>query len=57
MVGKQNIYKIVKNKDIDSRDLDQVRCIKNEEGNVLVTNEDTNNIWENQNIGRERKDL
>ena len=30
--GEQKIYKIAKNKERESRDLDQVRCIKNEIG-------------------------
>ena len=33
-VKEQKIYNISKNKERDSRYLDQVRCIKNEVGNV-----------------------
>ena len=44
--GEQKIYKIAKNKERESRDLDQVRCIKNEIGNVLVTDKDIKNRWE-----------
>ena len=43
---EQKIYKIAKNKEIESRDLNQVRCIKNEIGNVSVTDKDIKNRWE-----------
>ena len=43
--GEQRIYKIARNKE-ESRDLDQVRCIKNEVGKVLVTEGDIKNRWE-----------
>ena len=43
---KQKIYNIANNNERESRDLDQVRCIKNEIGNVLVTDKDIKNRWE-----------
>ncbi|XP_028796772.1 craniofacial development protein 2-like [Neltuma alba] len=39
-VGERKIYKIAKNKERKTKDLDQVKCIKNEEGKVLVTKGD-----------------
>ena len=43
--GERKIYKIAKNKKRKSRDLDQVRCIKDEEGKVLVADEDIKDRW------------
>ncbi|KAI9118840.1 hypothetical protein K1719_010285 [Acacia pycnantha] len=42
---KQKIYKIAKNKKRKSRDLDEVGCIKDEEGKVLVSYGEINDIW------------
>ena len=38
--GEQWIYKIAKGKEMKIRDLDKVKCIKDEEGKVLVVNGD-----------------
>jgi Reverse transcriptase (RNA-dependent DNA polymerase) len=44
--GEQKIYKLAKNRDKKTRDLDQVRCIKDAEGNILTTDQDIKDRWE-----------
>ncbi|XP_054785679.1 uncharacterized protein LOC129292162 [Prosopis cineraria] len=43
--GEQNIYKIAKSRERKSRDIEQVRCIKDEEGRILVTDDEIKNRW------------
>ena len=43
--GERKIYKITKNNGRKLRDLDYMRCIKNEEGKVLVTDGDIKDRW------------
>ena len=38
--GEQKIYKIAKRREKITRDLDQVKCIKDEKGNILVIDGD-----------------
>ena len=45
--GKQKMYRITKIKEQKSRDLDQVMCVKDEEGNVLVKDESIRDRWKN----------
>ena len=45
--GEQKIYRIAKIKERKSRDLDQVRCVKDEGGNVLVTDDNIKDRWKN----------
>ena len=45
--GEQKIYRIAKIKEHKSRDLDQVRCVKDEEGNVLVNDDNVRDKWKN----------
>ena len=44
--GERKIYKIARDRERKSRDLDQVRCIKDEEGKVLVADGDIKERWE-----------
>ena len=44
---EQQIYKIAKRREKRTKDLDQVKCIKNEEGNVLIANGDIKERWRN----------
>ena len=37
--GEQKMYRIAKIREQKSRDLDQVRCVKDEDDNVLVTDD------------------
>ena len=41
------MYRIAKIKERKSRDLDQVRCVKDENGNVLVTDDKIRDRWKN----------
>ena len=41
------MYRIAKIKEQKSRDLDQVMCVKDEEGNVLVKDESIRDRWKN----------
>ena len=45
--GERGIYKLAKGRERRTRDLDQVKCIKDDEGKVLVTEHDINVRWKN----------
>jgi len=45
--GEQQIYKLAKGRERKIRDLDQVKCVKDEEGKVLVTESDIKERWRN----------
>ena len=46
-VGERNIYRLAKSRERKTRDLDQVRCIKDEEEEMLVTEQDIKERWKN----------
>jgi len=43
--GEKSIYKPAKGRERKTRDLDQVKCIKDEEGRVLVQERDIKDRW------------
>ena len=43
---KRKIYKLAEYREKKTKDLDQVRCIKDEEEKVLVTNKDIKERWD-----------
>ena len=43
--GERKIYKIAKRREKKTRDLDQVKCIKDEEENILVVDGDIKERW------------
>jgi len=43
--GDKSIYKIAKRQERKTRDLDQMKCIKDEEGRVLVQERDKKDRW------------
>nr|KYP34423.1 Retrovirus-related Pol polyprotein LINE-1 [Cajanus cajan] len=43
--GEQNIYRLAKSRDRRTRDLEQVKCIKDGEGRVLVSDMDIKERW------------
>jgi len=43
--GEKSIYKLAKGMERKTRDLDQVKCIKDEEDRVLVQERDIKDIW------------
>jgi len=47
--GQKSIYKLAKGRERKTRDKDQVKCIKDEEGRVLVHKRDITNIRDRWN--------
>ncbi|RZC03247.1 2-keto-3-deoxy-L-rhamnonate aldolase [Glycine soja] len=43
--GERSIYRLAKGKERKTRDLDQVKCVKDEEGKVLVHEKDIKERW------------
>ncbi|RZC31475.1 Pentatricopeptide repeat-containing protein [Glycine soja] len=43
--GERSIYRLAKGRERKTRDLDQVKCVKNEEGKVLVHEKDIKERW------------
>jgi thymidylate kinase len=43
--GKNNVYKMVKFRERKTRDLNQVKCIKDETDGLLMKNEEIKNRW------------
>lgn len=56
---EKSIYRLVKGRERKTRDLDQVECVKNEEGKALVQENDINDKWKTyfQNLFNEGYDI